>query len=188
MDRIRVIMIRDNLDNLPEHEIPSGYHIRTFRRGEERAWAEVQHGAGAFQTVEKALEDFEREFAPHLDELESRCIVVVEDSTNRIVGATTAWYDREFQGMEWGMIHWVAVTPEYQGRKLAKPLLAEAMRRLRQSHSRAMLRTNTGCERAISMYLDFGFAPARLTDQFDEAWGYLAEATKHPALAEFRAA
>lgn len=187
MDRIRVIMIRESLDNLPEHDLPSGYHLRTFRRGEERAWAEVQHSAGAFETIEKALEDFEREFAPRLDEFESRCILVVDDSTDKVVGATTAWYEREFQGLEWGMIHWVAVTPEYQGRKLAKPMLAAAMRRLKESHVRAFLRTNTGCERAISMYLDFGFVPVRLTDRFEEAWGYLAEATGHPALAEFRA-
>ena len=46
MDPVReyidVKMIRENLDNIPEYSLPSGYSIRWYRRGYEKHWQAVQ--------------------------------------------------------------------------------------------------------------------------------------------------
>ncbi|MCX8053444.1 MAG: GNAT family N-acetyltransferase [Armatimonadetes bacterium] len=179
-------MIRDNLDNLPEHSLPSGYHLRFFRKGEAKVWAEVQTRSGNFENIEKALDQFEKEFANRQDELEKRCLFLVHDESNEIIGSTIAWLESDFQGRDHGRIHWVAIVPEFQGRKLAKPMLSKAMRLLKQWHERACLGTHTLCLKAINMYLDFGFVPDMTRERAEEAWLLIAQAIDHPALEPFR--
>jgi len=173
MESIPVAMVRPDLDKLPGYPLPAGYSFRLFRRGEERVWAELQTAVGAFEGVEKALERFGEEFAAYPEDMESRCIFLVDDATSEVIGSTIAWYKADFQGEDHGRIHWVAIRPEYQGRKLAKPMLAAAMRRLAESHARAYLTTQTTAARAINIYLDFGFVPLMTSDRADEAWGML---------------
>ena len=179
-------MVRDSLDGIPEHELPEGFHFRTFEHGEERIWAEVQTRAGSFPSVEKALEDFDKEFKNRQDEFQERCLFLVDDESGEVIGSTTAWLDPDFQGRDHGRIHWVAIVPEFQGRKLAKPMLCEAMRMLRNWHERVCLATHTHCRKAIRMYLDFGFVPVMTTERAEEAWALMAVAIDHPALDAFR--
>jgi GNAT superfamily N-acetyltransferase len=186
MEPISVSMVRESFDGLPEYDLPSGYHFRTFKRGEGRIWAEVQTRAGNFPEIEKALEDFDKEFRDRQDEFEQRCLFLVDDQSGEVIGATVAWLDPDFQGRDHGRIHWVAIVPEFQGRKLAKPMLCEAMRMLRKWHPRVCLGTHTSCRKAISMYLDFGFVPDMTRERSEEAWPLIAEAIDHPALDRFR--
>ncbi|MEN6356500.1 MAG: GNAT family N-acetyltransferase [Armatimonadota bacterium] len=186
MERIPVSMTRGNLDNIPEYPLPAGYKFRFFKRGEELVWAQMQVDVGAFESIEKAMERYNSEFAPHIDEFEKRCIFLVEESTGRVIGTTTAWYHPD-RDDDRGRIHWVAIIPGFQGRKLAKPLLAEAMRVLRAyHHERVHLWSMTSAAKAIRMYLDFGFVPANVSERFEEAWAMLAEVIDHPALEAFR--
>jgi GNAT superfamily N-acetyltransferase len=186
MERISVSMVREDLENIPDCPLPSGYRLRTFQRGEERIWAEVQTRAGNFESVEKALEQFDKEFRDSLEEFERRCLFLVHEESGQVIGSTTAWLDPNFHGKDHGRIHWVAIVPEFQGRGLAKPMLAEAMRLLRRWHERACLGTHTGCLKAINMYLDFGFVPDMTRERAEEAWKYIAENVDHPALSTFR--
>ena len=186
MEQISVSMVRSNFDGLPEYDLPPGFHFRTFKRGEERIWAEVQTRAGNFPEIEKALEDFDKEFKDRQDEFQERCLFLVDDAAGEVIGATVAWLDPDFQGEDHGRIHWVAIVPEFQGRKLAKPMVAEAMRMLRKWHVRACLGTHTYCLKAISIYLDFGFVPDMTRERAEEAWGLIAAEIDHRALDAFR--
>jgi len=185
MEDIPVSMIRDTLEDLPDHPLPPGYRLRAFRRGEERVWAEIQTRAGNFETVRKALEQFDKEFRDRQDEFEQRCLFLVHDESGEVVGTTTAWFDPDFHGRDHGRIHWVAIVPEFQGRKLAKPMLSEAMRMLRRWHTRACLGTHTHCLKAVNMYLDFGFVPDMTRERAEEAWRLIAAEVRHPALEPF---
>ncbi len=179
-------MIRKDLENVPEYPLPAGYGFRTYRRGDERIWAEIQTRAGNFESLEKALEDFEREFSSKVEEFERRCLFLVASESGEAIGSTTAWFDPDYRGQDHGRIHWVAIVPEYQGRGLAKPMLAEAMKLLRKWHKRVYLATHTGCLKAINMYLDFGFEPDMKKERADEAWRMIASAIDHPALERLR--
>lgn len=148
-------------------------------------WAQIQVDVGAFANIDHALERFNTEFSRHIDEFEKRCIFLVEKSTDRVIGTTTAWYHPD-RDDDRGRIHWVAIIPEFQGRKLAKPMLSEAMRILSLSHTRVHLWSKDSAQKAINMYLDYGFVPANVSERFDEAWAGLAAALDHPALDLFR--
>ncbi len=186
MEDKRVQMVREHLEDIPLYPMPQGFHVRAFQPGDEEHWAEVEHAAGEFESREAALERFRRDFGGKLDELRDRSFFVVDEESGRVVGTATAWYDPDFLGENYGRVHWVAILPEFQGRKLAKPLMCVVMNRLKQSHTKACLATHTRCDRAINMYLELGFRPYLSTPTCEEAWGRLAELLDHPALKPYR--
>jgi len=187
MEHIPVTMIRRHLAGLPAHPLAPGYRIRAFRRGEEPLWADVECAAGEFDTPERARAHFEREFGAFLQEMEKRCLFL-ESPEGQVIGTASAWYHPSFRGEPHGRLHWVAIHPEYQGKKLARPLVGAAMARLAELHDRAYLTTQTTSWKAVKIYLDFGFEPLLDTPRWEEGWRLLAEVTGHRALAGLRAA
>jgi ribosomal protein S18 acetylase RimI-like enzyme len=178
-------MIRRDLLWLQNFDLPAGFRFKTFQKGDEVAWAEIETAAGEFDCVESALNRFQSGFGEHFDELEDR-MFFIEDKNSRLIATGTAWYDNSFLGEPYGRVHWIAVHPDFQGRGLAKPLLSHVMCQLAKSHDKAYLITLTTSLRAIKIYLDFGFVPLATTKQEQKAWSMLAESLSHPALNEFR--
>jgi len=53
--RRQLRMLRPNLDDLPPIFLPDGVDIRTYRRGDEQAWAEIMNtGIGEHWTADLA--------------------------------------------------------------------------------------------------------------------------------------
>lgn len=71
MKRMRVLMTRADLKDIPEYSLPEGFKLRLFKKGEQTEWARVETAAYEFENEEKALERFNNEFGDHLDEFES---------------------------------------------------------------------------------------------------------------------
>lgn len=165
---VELFMYRPHLRDWPDAALPPCYAIRPFRAGEEADWARIEHAVGEFATPELARRHFDEEFGGGIAEMEERCLFVV-DERNVPVGTTTAWYG-DWDGRTIGRIHWVAVVPEHQGKKLAKPLLAHALRTLARFHDRAYLSTQTTSWKAVGMYLDFGFEPALRLPGCADGW------------------
>lgn len=172
MEPIPVTMIRDNLTNLPRFELPAGYRIRNFRSGEEKVWSEIEIAAGEFANMDAALNAFNVNFGEDVEAMPSRGFFV-ETADGLAVGTGTAWYNRDFQGQEYGRVHWIGIRPEDHGRGLAKPLVGAVMNRLAESHERAYLKTFNTRIPAIKVYLDFGFVPFPGTERYEEAWEYV---------------
>lgn len=193
LEHIPVVMVREDLTNLPSFPLPPGYRLRYFRCGEAPLWAEIEVSVGEFPALEQALAHFEKEFGPFPDEMEKRCLFL-EDAAGRALGTTTAWFHNpswpaahpHFAGKDYGRLHWVAIRPEHQGRKLAKPLVAAALRRLADFHARAYLTTQTTSARAVHLYLDLGFVPLEISERCPRAWRLLASVLKHPALEAYQ--
>lgn len=183
---IHIVMVRDNLDDIPQHPLPEGYSIRTFKAGEGPVWAAIGAAAGTLSSLENALEQFNKEFLEPVDDMESRCFFIVEDKSNRAVGTAMAWYDPSFNGEPYGRVHWVSMIPEFQGKGLAKPLMTAVLNRLAQSHDKAVLGTQTFRKPAVRLYLDLGFGPFFKHETCPRAWKDLAEELNHPALEAFR--
>lgn len=176
-------MVRDGLADLPDYPLPEGYSIRTFRAGEGPLWAEVGFAAGNFESLDAATKQFDNEFAEPVENMESRCFFVVHDQSNRAVGTAMAWYDPGFvEGENFGRVHWVAMIPDFQGKRLAKPLMSVVLRRLAESHPKAMLDTQTFRKAAVNLYLDLGFKPFFKRETCPQAWTDLAAELGHPAL------
>jgi len=183
---IHVVMVRDNLEGIPQYELPEGYSIRTFKAGEGPVWAGIGAAAGTLPNLGNAQEQFDKEFAEPVDDMESRCFFIVENESHRAVGTAMAWYDPNFHGEPHGRVHWVSIIPEFQGKGLAKPLMTAVLNRLAQSHNKAVLGTQTFRKPAVRLYLDLGFRPFLKNPTCPQAWKDLAEELKHPALEEFR--
>lgn len=180
MERIRVIMIRENLDNLPEYPSPAGYFLRNYEDGDDNTWAAIETAAGEFSDTGSALKRFRDEF-PNINEMKRRCLFLC-DNSGREIGTATAWFNNEFEDGEYGRLHFVGIHPDYQGKGLGKALVGETMKLLTQFHTKAYLTSQTTSAAGIKIYLDFGFEPYIFSDSCSRAWQLLAREINHPAL------
>lgn len=172
----RVRMIHDHIRSSNIHiPLPDGYYFRNFKDGDQEIWAQIETAAGEFSSIDKALKRFTHEFAGFEAELESRCFFLCDSSNDRVIGTSMGWYGNEVSDEIIGRLHWVAIHPDYQGRKLGKPLVARAIERIQQSHTKAYLTSQTTSWKAINMYLDFGFRPLYMSDDCSKAWELLSE-------------
>lgn len=188
---VPVLMVRDNLHDLPRFPLPSGFTIRAMTGPDEAPlWTAVQHDAERFFPIADDL--FARQFGNDPEGIAARCYLVVEEVTGAAVGTISAWYgDGEGAarpemarfGRDWGRIHWVAVRPAFQGRGLARAALAFILQHLVElGHEAAYLETSTGRLAAIKLYLDAGFTPDLTPEGAREAWQSVATRLPHPLL------
>jgi ribosomal protein S18 acetylase RimI-like enzyme len=169
LDKAKIFDLAD------KYVIDDRFIIRNYKKGEEIFWAQVETAAGEFKTEEDALAHFEKEFGPYRDEMEDRCFFIEHKESGRVIGTATAWYNNDFKGENYGRVHWVGIMPEFQGRKLAKPLMAQVMVCLAMSHDKAYLTSQTTSYKAINMYKDFGFEPLIEDEDAARAWEYLED-------------
>ncbi len=179
LDNAPVVMVRRDMNNIPEIPFPDGYGIRRMRSNEGGLWEDIQRDAEPFFTVEPGL--FEREFGNDPGAISRRCYLIVGPD-GCAVGTISAWYDRDFKGQDWGRVHWVATRRAHQGKGLAKAGLSFTLRQLARWHDRAVLDTSTGRLGAIKLYLDFGFVPDLDQPFAREAWAAFRQRLDHPAL------
>ena len=167
--------MRKNSNDLPRYDLPKGYRFRMFRDGDETLWANIETRVDEFKTEGAALERFEREFGARIHEMADRCLFIETDDGGAI-GTITAWYgDLMGDGKVRGRIHWLGVVPEYQGRGLSKPMLTKAMDILVEHHDEFYLTSQTTSWQAVNMYLNFGFEPVRLDENYDAAWSMMED-------------
>jgi len=74
----------------------------------------------------------------------------------------------------YGLVHWVAIVPEEQGKGLANPLMMAVCNRLKElGYNRAYLNTSTARLPAVSLYLNFGFMPEINNDRDKQVWEHV---------------
>lgn len=174
-----VRMIRPHLRDIPQVPFPAGFQIRPMHVEEGGLWTDIVRDAEEYIEISDSL--FDREFGSDLQSVEQRCFFIVDES-DAAVGTISAWYNRDARWQDYGLVHWVAVRPAYQGIGLGKAGLSFALARLAQWHERAMLRTATRRLRALRLYLDFGFLPDMEQEGASEIWTEVNAELRHPAL------
>lgn len=181
----KVRMIHDNIRSCKtDIPLPEGYFIANYKDGDHLLWADIEVAAKEFSSIDKALERFS-EYVDFKQQLQSRCFFLY-NSSGEAIGTSMGWYDNNFNGEKLGRLHWVAIKPEYQGRRLGKPMVAMALKRIQQSHDKAYLSSQTTSWKAINMYLDFGFRPLYFSENCKKAWEMLTEKLKHPGLKQIK--
>ncbi len=150
-------MVRRDLEEVPQFGVPEQYGLRSYLPGDELHWLKIHLAADQHERVTPAL--FFRRFGTNSAVLGQRQLYLFSPESEPI-GTATAWYDPCFEGENFGRVHYVAVTPQYQGRGLSKVLMTAVLARLRElGHSQAYLATSTLRLPAINLYLQFGFKP-----------------------------
>ena len=177
---VSVWMERPNFENIPQYELAPGLHFRLFRRGDEETWARLLASSGLRPSFEAAMKQWEFEFEQAQDEMEKRCIFVETDDGTAIA-TTLAWYMDE-PSSEWGRIHWVGVDPAYQGKRIGKAMISEALTRMSKMHPKVVLETEHPRLPAIKMYLDFGFTPQIRGEEDKAAWVEIGKQLTLPGL------
>jgi GNAT superfamily N-acetyltransferase len=168
-----VMMVRPTLDDIPEHPLPEGFCLRPYHAGDEAAWTRIWMTADMYSTV--TPETFQKEFGDHAEALPERQVFLC-DVDGREVGTATAWFCPADLDPEAGLVHWVAIAPQHQGRHLAKPLVSAVLTHLAElEHSRAVLITQEGRLAAINLYLEMGFVPRIRSDDERAAWHRVRE-------------
>jgi RimJ/RimL family protein N-acetyltransferase len=181
---IPLVMTNDCLKDAADFPLPQGYTLRLFHPGDEVYWAAITQSAGEFDTQSEALAYFSEHFKQYYDQLDNRCLFLL-DSMGTPIGTATGWFIDEDQIV--GRLHWVAISRGCQGRGLCKPMVSAAMRLMvRLGHEKAMLTTQPGSWKVIKVYLELGWKP--FDDglaQFSEGWAIVKEHTGHIALSGF---
>jgi len=171
-------MIRPHLRDLPAPVFPAGFGIRPMRRDEGHLWLAVERDAEQYLPI--GDDTFAREFGHDLDAVPQRCFLLTGPG-EAVVGTISAWY-HTYRGEEYGLIHWVAVRPAFQGRGLGRAGLRCALHELARWHTRALLGTQTRRLPAIRLYLDHGFVPDLEDEQAVPRWRHVREKLDHPVL------
>ncbi len=174
-----ITMVRPDLDDIPDVALPEGFHIRPMRPDEGALWTDIWRDADAYASVDQGT--FDRQFGHDRQALGWRGFMV-ENEKGVAVATITAWYNRTYQGEDYGQIHWVAVRESCWGRGLAKAMLSHALERMAQWHDKAFLGTQTKRLPAIKLYLDFGFVPDLRHDGARAAWREVRARLDHPVL------
>lgn len=179
---IELILENNHPEDFPPLPLPEGFHFTMYQPGDEIPWMEIETSAREFVTHEEGVEAWKRYYGGKEQELSER-MFFVETLEGQKVATATAYYEPEdTSGAGW--LHWVAVRREFQGRGLARPLIAQALCRLAQlGYSSVKIPTQTNTWLAAGIYLDFGFHPfpPNLQESL-EGYRILKTITNHPAL------
>jgi GNAT superfamily N-acetyltransferase len=177
---IKVCMNLASLDSAPAHALPPGFSLRTYRPGDEKAWAGIWQRADEFGAV--AADSFKQEFGSDAAALGERMFFLF-DAGGDAVGTASAWYPDDAHGPGAGRVHWVAIVPQRQGRGLSRPLLAVVLTRMKELGCRsAFLETQTVRVAAIRLYMEFGFVPDVRSEKERAGWTRLRDRIAPSAL------
>ncbi len=174
---VEVWMHQPDLSNALVVALPDGYHMRFYRDGDVQTWLNIQRAADPDAPL--SAETFHNHM-PDETKLPHRVLFMV-DPAGKDIGSITAWDDDQLMGREMGLVHWVAIIPEAQGKGLAKPLLSTVIEMFKSlNYTEAWLETNTKRIPAINLYLSFGFKPYQREQIDRDAWHAVAPRLKYP--------
>lgn len=171
MENTGLRMIRKDLENIPQYELPEGFSLRFYEPGYENAWVDIHKKSDA--SIEYSVEQFRKEFEGEPELLQRRQFYLC-DISQRPIGTATSWFQKDYFGLDYGLVHWVAIEPEYQGKGLAKPLMTAVCMKLRElGHVRSRLATSTARLPAVNLYLKFGFVADVQNETDLAAWHFM---------------
>lgn len=169
---------------------PEGFRLRGFRPGDEEAWAALEWEIVDFASQEEAREYFTRTYGPPSQELARRCVFAV-DGQGRAVGTCTAWRDPGPEGGEAASLHWLAVSPQWQGRGLGRALCRKTLSIFRElGEFPVYIHTQPWSWKALLLYVREGFLLQRAgtfggyENQYAQGMATLAEILPEEAYRE----
>jgi mycothiol synthase len=165
-------MLRPSLEGLPSIEaalqdLPEGYRLRTYRPGDEAAWAEIMN-TGQMGEWDVTRTNAELTGRPQFDPEGLFFVIAGQDELP--IGSACAWRLSP-EETETGYLHMVCVLPEHRGRRLSYVLCLAVLDRFRQrGYQRALLDTHDWRLGAIKVYLQLGFQPLYRDPLHPQQW------------------
>ena len=170
-----IIMRNPNKSAIAVPEIPKGFSLRFYEKGDENDWADIQVAVAEFPNREEALKCYDY-YWQYMQELERRQLFIMEDVTGKAVSTATAWY-MEKDNQKIGVVHGLSCLPQYQAKglgRIAATYMMDCFYRLMPGCP-VWLDTQTWSYKAIGIYMDLGFIPLKkatyneMPNEFEEA-------------------
>lgn len=179
-----LLMCYNDTSKYIKYELPEGYHYEYYKFGDEEDWINIHISSGEFTSHEKGLKYFHDFYDYFIDDLDKRCIFIVDNSTNEKVGTVTVSLLKDSEYGYNAAVDWLAIKKEYQGKHLAKPLISKTIELANTlGHNNIILHTQTTTWLAAKLYLDYGFEI--LNREEVVGWNILKTITNHPKLNMF---
>lgn len=177
-------MEKFDTSNYPRFELPEGFYYSKFKSGLVVEWAKLQLEVEQTETQDEAEEIFYREFligkpynwsCPEKNEIIQKSsdfnnyplytdmvnkMVFILDRDDKLAATAVLWKCTMF-GSEYQRIHWVAVSPKYNGLGLCKALITKIFDIYNEFGytDYIYLTSQTWSYKALNIYSKFGFKP-----------------------------
>ena len=150
-----LIMVREDLNDLPTFPLPPGFSIRWHRAGDEETWIALQ--APFYEPGAVTLKLFHDQFGTDLAALSQRICYLLDRTANRSArprpGVMMAFAGRNTAASTgW---RWRAST---RGKGSARLFERRLQRLVELGHTKAYLTTDRERPVAVALYRGFGFA------------------------------
>jgi mycothiol synthase len=167
-------MEKCDLNAVPAYELPAGYTLRNYRRGDEdglcQVYASCNLGATTPQGVRASILDDPRFSSGRMFILEKEGVVI---------GSALAW--REMDDPDHGYLHMLGILPEHRGQRLGYPLtLASIKRTQREGYSTQRLFTDDDRLGALKLYIRLGYRPLITDESHAARWVDVGKALGMP--------
>ncbi|MBQ7104474.1 MAG: GNAT family N-acetyltransferase [Bacilli bacterium] len=177
-----LLMTYDDTSNYIEYNLPEGFHFEYYQDGDIDNWIDIHLSSKEFTSRKRAKQYFYDFYHHFINELGKRCIFIVDSKTNEKVATATISLLEEKEGEYEAAVDWVAIKEEYQGKKLAKPLISRFIKLANElGHKKIILHTQTHTWLAAKIYLDLGFNPYQIEENL-KGWQILKTITNHQKL------
>ena len=179
-----LLMFYENTSIYQKYSLPEGFHFEFYKDGDMNNWINIHIESGEFCAIEEGINIFHDFYDSFINELDKRCIFIVDDITNEKVGTATISLLSEKEYGYNGAVDWVAIKRDYQGRKLSRPLITKILEiAVNLGHKGIVLHTQTTTWLAAKLYLDFGFNVLNKEERI--GWSILKTLTNHSKLSEY---
>ena len=176
MEYESVEMICPDLTRTPIYSLPENYGLRMYVAGDEVHWTDIHVDADGYSTITPEL--FAQQFGGDGLMLAERQFYLLGEG-QRPIGTASAWPG--WHDGDWGMVHWVAIRPEAQGKGLAKGLMTAVCQKfLALGTQKAHLGTANVRIPALNLYLHFGFHPYIRRQRDWQVWQAVEPQLKEP--------
>ncbi len=154
------LLFEGELNNIPQFELPEGYHFVSYKDGDKDAWIDIELSAKEVLSREHGEECWQRYYGNAESELPQRMFFMVDENGNKIATATAFYYIHGKGKPGEGQLHWVAIKKEAQGKGLSKPLITYVLNVMKElGYTSAKIHTQTNTWLACKVYFDLGFRP-----------------------------
>ncbi len=176
-----LLMIYSDTSKYSDDKLPNGFHYEFYKPGDESEWSMIHIKSGEFMSMEEGLKIFHDFYDSFIDELPKRLFFVVNEKSEKVGTATISLLKKEEFGYN-AVIDWFAITKEYQGYHLSKPMINKFIKLASElGHKKLLLHTQTHTWLAAKLYLDLGFKPFNIEADM-KGWQILKTITNHEKL------
>lgn len=135
--------------------LPEGFSFVSYKKGYEKAWAELEFSVGDFKSLEEAEDYFVKTYTQDQNLLSNILFLLNEEQS--VIGSCIAWKDKR-NNSDVSSLHWLIVDEKYHGMGLGKALCCEVMNIFdEQGQLPVYIHTQPWSWKAIFLYLSLGF-------------------------------